>query len=211
VDIFLVRHCQSVGNRRRTIQGWHDSPLTEKGREQARLLADRLAECGIERLYSSPLSRALETARVISEVTGNDVVVIDLLKEIDVGAAEEHSIDEVERLYPREVSDLTGKKSGSASFPGGETLDAFHRRSGELWRFLTAGDQPGVVACVSHGWMLNALLKRALALPLDSRNRVFPNGAVQHLRSENRHGPWEVVSAEYIEHETPPMRVWQLF
>ncbi len=211
VDIFLIRHCQSIGNSRRTIQGWYDSPLTDTGREQARRLANRLEDRGIERLYSSPLARALETARIIAEVTDSDVVVLELMKEIDVGAAEGHTVDEVERLYPRQVHRLRKEKREDASFPGGETLGEFHERSRRLWQLLTAPDQPGVIGCVSHGWMINALLKHATGLPPGSRNRVFPNGAVQHLRSRGGDGSWEVASSEYIEQETPPMRVWQIF
>lgn len=209
MDIFLVRHCQSVGNSRRTIQGWYDSPLTGKGRVQAHRLGERLADSGIERLYSSPLSRALETARIVSEAIRTEVVVLELLKEINVGEAEGRTIEEVERLFPRQVSELLGKRNGRASFPGGETIEEFHRRSEKLWHFLTENRQAEVIAAVSHGWMINALLKHATGQPLRSRNRVFANGAIQHLRFTD--GEWKVMNMEYIERETAPMRVWHLF
>lgn len=208
VDIFLVRHCQSTGNRDRKIQGWLDSPLTEEGREAARRLADRLAVSGIEIIYTSTLRRALETARVLGGRLGCPVRELELLREINVGSAEGLTIDEVEKTYPLELKELLGKEP-RASFPGGETLGEFHRRSGEAWELLTAPWQPGTIGCVSHGWMLNALLKRALGLPLSARNRVFPNGSVQHIRVSD--GRSELVSMEKVENETPRMRVWQIF
>jgi broad specificity phosphatase PhoE len=209
MEIFLIRHCQSIGNRDRKIQGWLDSPLTEEGREAARKLAGRLAGSGIGIIYSSTLRRALETARVLGEALDCPVREIELLREINVGCAEGLTVDEVEKTYPLELKDLLRKEKPEASFPGGETLGEFHRRSGEAWKFLTAPWQPQSIACVSHGWMLNALLKRALGLALSSRNLVFPNGSIQHIRSHD--GLWELVSLEKMEAETPRMRVWQIF
>ncbi len=64
--LLLVRHGQSEGNARGVIQGQLDMPLTDRGREQARSVAERLRrEGGVERLVASPLARAFETAEVI--------------------------------------------------------------------------------------------------------------------------------------------------
>jgi broad specificity phosphatase PhoE len=209
VDILLIRHCESIGNSEKKLQGWFDSPLTEKGRGQAEDLAGKLAGCGIEHLYSSPLSRARATAEVLAVRIGCTLEILELLREIDVGDAEGLTIDEVENMYPHHVRDLLQKSRGDASLPGGETRAHFHHRAGELWEFLSSRVRYRVFGCVSHGWMINALLKKAQGLPLASRNLVFPNGAVQHLRSEGDR--WEIVTLDCIAHETRGMRVWQLF
>ncbi|MFQ6105065.1 MAG: histidine phosphatase family protein [Candidatus Glassbacteria bacterium] len=209
MDIFLIRHGESVGNREGKLQGWLDSPLTEKGRHQAEVTANRLASAGIEQIYTSPLSRALDTARLMAERIGCEADELELLKEIDVGSAEGLTIDEVERIYPDHVIDLVGKKRGDASFPGGETIDQFHDRAARAWEKLIRHDSFGAIACVSHGWMINALLKRAQGLPLSTTNLVFANGAIQHLRSEK--GRWKIIKLETVKNVTPAMRVWQLF
>ena len=65
----LVRHGETVGNREKIAHGQSESPLTATGRLQARYTAEFLASLGepFDRVYSSPLSRAQETARVIAE------------------------------------------------------------------------------------------------------------------------------------------------
>lgn len=209
MNIFLVRHCESIGNVEKKLQGWFDSPLTELGRRQSEQLAQRLSGCGIERVYSSPLCRAMDTARAIAAGAGCDFEELTLLKEINVGCGEGMTIDEVESRFQAEVRDLLEKTRDDASLPGGETLGLFYRRAGKLWKFLTESTKYSTMACVSHGWMLNALLKIVRGEPLSSRNRVFPNGGVQHVKRTDEQ--WEVVSLEYIEKETRDMRIWQLF
>jgi broad specificity phosphatase PhoE len=209
MELFLIRHCQSIGNRDRKIQGWLDSPLTREGGEAAHRLSERLAGKGIEIIYSSTLRRALETARIVGEALDCPVRELELLREINVGGAEGLTVDELEKTFPGELKELRGKGKPEAAFPGGETLGEFYGRAEKVWEFLNASWQPGIVACVSHGWMLNALLKRALGAPLSTRNRVFPNGSVQHVKSAD--GRWGLVSLEKVENETPGMRVWQVF
>ena len=70
--IYFARHGQTVWNVENKICGATDSPLTEKGREQARELAEEIREQGmvLERILYSPLSRARDTALIVSEVTG---------------------------------------------------------------------------------------------------------------------------------------------
>jgi len=209
VDIFLVRHCESVGNVEKKLQGWFDSPLTEQGKLQAEELARMLSGRGIRHVYSSPLHRAMDTARAIAAGSGCRVEELELLKEIDVGSGEGLTIDEVESRFPDELTRLRDRTLSDASLPGGETLNHFHERAGQLWAFLTDGTVYDKMACVSHGWMLNALLKIVRDEPLSARNMVFPNGGVQHLKK--RAGRWEVVSLDFVEKETHAMRVWQIF
>ena len=67
MQLLLVRHGETVGNVERRLQGV-DDPLTERGRRQARDIAAHLAARGdVRSLYTSPLPRALETARTIGE------------------------------------------------------------------------------------------------------------------------------------------------
>ena len=67
--LYLVRHGRTAGNTVRYV-GWGDEPLDDVGREQARALAAQLADEPIDVVYSSPLSRALDTARPLAEAHG---------------------------------------------------------------------------------------------------------------------------------------------
>ena len=86
--LLLVRHGETDWNAERRWQGHADVPLNERGREQARALAEQLAGDSIDAIYSSDLSRARDTADIVGTRLGVPVVVDADLREIDVGAVE---------------------------------------------------------------------------------------------------------------------------
>lgn len=90
--LILVRHGQSVANAERRVQGWADDPLSELGMQQARTLAQWLQhnESGIERLVSSPLRRAHQTAGYIGDALRLPVTTHSGLREFGLGALEDH-------------------------------------------------------------------------------------------------------------------------
>ena len=91
--LYLVRHGQTAYNAERRLQGQLDIPLDDEGRRQAHALAERLYEAGprFDALYSSRLSRARETARVIGEKLGLEPFVIDGVEEINFGRFQGHT------------------------------------------------------------------------------------------------------------------------
>jgi broad specificity phosphatase PhoE len=87
--LLLVRHGETDWNAERRWQGHADVPLNERGREQARALAERLASNGrVDAIYTSDLSRARDTAEVVGAHLGVPVAVDRDLREIDVGSRE---------------------------------------------------------------------------------------------------------------------------
>lgn len=88
-DLYLVRHGQTELNVKNILQGWHDSPLTARGREQA--LATRVAfeDRGVtfDHAYSSPLGRARCTAELIVG-EGRSIELVDELREWHLGSLE---------------------------------------------------------------------------------------------------------------------------
>lgn len=86
--LFLVRHGETGESARGSYSGRRDVPLTEHGREQARRAGESLRDVGVDAIYSSPLSRAADTARLIGAATGAAVRVDDRLIEVDYGPLE---------------------------------------------------------------------------------------------------------------------------
>ena len=87
--LLLVRHGETDWNAERRWQGHADVPLNERGREQARALAERIASDGrVDAIYASDLSRARDTAAAVAERLGLPVVADPDLREIDVGSRE---------------------------------------------------------------------------------------------------------------------------
>ena len=89
VEIFIARHGQNEDNANGILNGHRDLPLTELGRQQARELGEGILRLGLEfhGIYSSPLSRALDTAKIICKVAGLQVepVVVPEMIERDFG------------------------------------------------------------------------------------------------------------------------------
>jgi 2,3-bisphosphoglycerate-dependent phosphoglycerate mutase len=83
--ILIARHGESDWNRERRWQGQADRPLTERGSEQARALAARLAHIELDAVYSSDLRRARDTGAAVAESQQLELQVVPELREVDVG------------------------------------------------------------------------------------------------------------------------------
>lgn len=115
--IILVRHGQTEVNREGRLQGRLDRPLTELGREQARLAAAGLADSGATAVLTSPLVRAADTAREIASVLGVTVVDDERLLEVDYGDWDGRKLGDVSPAeWKRWRDDI------SFAPPGGESL-----------------------------------------------------------------------------------------
>ncbi|HEY5099343.1 MAG TPA: histidine phosphatase family protein, partial [Gaiellaceae bacterium] len=96
--LLLVRHGETDWNAERRWQGHADVPLNDRGREQARVLAEQLTGESIDAIYSSDLSRARDTADIVGVRLGVPVVVDADLREIDVGPIEGMTAEETGTL-----------------------------------------------------------------------------------------------------------------
>ncbi len=148
--IALVRHGETDWNLARRIQGRTEVPLNATGRAQAAATAQLLADSPRYEwsgLHSSPLGRAIETARILGTTLGLAEPTIDAaLLERDFGPAEGLLVEEAQQRWP------------GLEVPGGESVeDLSLRAAGALERLLI--DAPGTVA-IAHGAMLRAGLSR---------------------------------------------------
>ena len=88
MKLYVARHGETEWNRLNKVCGRTDSPLTDKGLQQAQLLAERLDSCSIDVIIASPLSRAQETARAVAERKHLPVLTDERLIEQDYGVYE---------------------------------------------------------------------------------------------------------------------------
>ena len=109
--LYVVRHGEAVWNTENRICGRTDSPLTEKGRAQAAALAPHLPK--VDRVLCSPLSRARETAEILTRGTGLAIKIEPRLIEQDFGSFE--GMDRGTEAF------LAAKKEPACRFPGGES------------------------------------------------------------------------------------------
>lgn len=186
-DIMLVRHPQTERNAEGCYIGRGDSPLTELGREQVRWLSQVVGFWEPELVLSSPLGRALDTAR---ELAPEDVEVhaLEDLQEVDFGQAEGHTWKELQEMGIR--LDYT---SGGPIAPDGETGEAFSAR---VLRAAAAIEESGRRALVvTHGGVMRHLMAHWLELPVISAWRFdVPNASVAVIRLCDGSGVLEELS-----------------
>lgn len=141
--IFLIRHGETVDNARRIMQGQMPGELNETGREQARQVAERLANEQIDVVVASDLRRAMQTAEYISERLGLPITTTPLLRERDWGS--------FTGMY---IPDLRGKKWTDDI----ETEEALLSRARSFLVYITTTWPGKRVVAVGHGIINKAIL-----------------------------------------------------
>ena len=164
--IYLVRHGQTDLNLRRIMQGRIDAPLNEQGRRQAELIAERLKATKIGAIYTSPLRRALDTARnIAAHHPTARFEVVEELRELSMGKYEGIAEEELKKRYPREFVRFR-EYSYLLAPPGGECLrDAERRLAGWLSRWKEEARHTPI-AVVGHQGVNLAIKAHYLGLDL---------------------------------------------
>src|ERR671921_784371 len=162
-ELLLVRHGQSTANAKGIWQGQMEFPLSERGRAQASLAGLGLSGEPFEGLYSSPLSRAFETAEIIRDRTGfaGEVVPLDGLSERHGGILEGHTWAEQEQRNP-ELAEKFLALPEEERWPlvGAETDEEVISRFGEAIASIGARHPEGSkIVIVSHGGVMRAYLR----------------------------------------------------
>jgi alpha-ribazole phosphatase/probable phosphoglycerate mutase len=145
-----------------------DPPLSERGRDQAYRLADRLRDRRFAGFYSSDLRRALETAAAIAEAIGQEPVVMRELREIGVGEWEGLTRDELAQRYPAEWEQWVKLPSWDV-IPGSEGAAVFEERVGRAVDGIFERHPDGDVLLVSHGGFIQVALGRVFGRRSDGR------------------------------------------
>jgi 2,3-bisphosphoglycerate-dependent phosphoglycerate mutase len=179
-ELYLIRHGDALPDAGEVVgEGYDEQGLSDRGRLQARALAERLRSVELGAIYSSPLLRARETAETVAAVRDAEVFIDDDLREVALGPIGTLpglgvSAEEIARLIHdrlRQIA-LVAVTTGSwTSIPGSEPSMQLRRRlTGAVERI--AGRHAGQrVALVSHAGAINAYLAAILGL---ERDYFFP-------------------------------------
>jgi broad specificity phosphatase PhoE len=169
--ILIARHGQSDWNQEKRWQGHADRPLSERGREQAQALADRLAHIDLDAVYSSDLQRARDTAAVVAENQGLELHQLPELREVDVGSWSGLTRAEAEERFPEGFARW---RDGYPGWKDGETYEAMTDRVIAAVRSIATEHQDGRVLIVSHGGPIRAIHAEALGLDVHAYRRLRP-------------------------------------
>ena len=161
--LLLIRHGETDGESSIRYHGSGDVPLSDEGRAHMRAAARRLPFARLDRVVSSPLSRAFESARIMAP--GQPIELEGGFREIDFGRWEGLTREEIEASDPILASDWLEKREGF-EFPGGERRAAFRGRVlNGLQRILNGrGD---TVMVVAHKGVVRTIADSLLEAPID--------------------------------------------
>ncbi|MFL6072657.1 MAG: histidine phosphatase family protein [Mycobacteriales bacterium] len=181
----LVRHGQSEWNAEGRLQGQTPHvPLTALGRAQAEAAAEALRGSGAGAVYTSDLTRAVQTAAPIARALDVTAVVEPALREQALGALEGRLARDLPEPDPDPEQAVSAAELARTRWGGGESLhDVYHRVGPFLRRLLTQPPSPAVVL-VSHGDTIRvaaAYLRGAGVDGVDWSGAV-PNGSVTTIR-----------------------------
>ena len=154
--IWLIRHGKPVDEVAGRCYGSLDVALSDTGRQQMAHVAEFLKTEPISAVYTSPLSRALESARVIA----SDFKVIPDFREMNFGELEGLTYDEIAVRYPDIYRDWT-----KVRFPGGESLADMRQRVLRAFDAICRDRENQTVAIASHGGVNRILIAWALQIP----------------------------------------------
>jgi probable phosphoglycerate mutase len=168
--LIVVRHGETHANLYGRWQGHSDSPLTKAGIAQAEAVAQRLKGCRFSRLYSSDLGRALQTAQIIADRTGHEIILDERLRERHLGVFQGLTRAEMEATYPEEWH-LYRTAGPDYAIPGGESAPQRFERSTTCLREIATHHPGETVVIITHGGVLNGLLRHTLGIPLEAPRR----------------------------------------
>jgi len=178
MDIVFIRHGRTKLNEKGVYVGKTDTSLSEKGKAEIEKISSLITEMKFDKIYSSPLKRAIETTEII---TREKYIVDDRLREIDFGIFEALSYGEICERYPIEskqwASDYLNYK-----IPKGESLNDVFSRVEEFIKHIGKGDDKVLV--VTHGGVIAC----ALSLVFNSREHFY--------RFKILHGTMNVIAVE---------------
>jgi len=169
--VYLARHGESDWNVEQRWQGHADRPLTERGREQAQTLAERLVAVALDAVYASDLRRAWETAEAVAAPRGLEVVRLRELREVDVGSWSGFTRDECAERFPAAFARW---QDGGSGWEDGESYEAMGQRIVGAIRRIAAEHPDGAILVVSHGGPIRAVHAHALGIDIATHRRTGP-------------------------------------
>ncbi|MEU9758758.1 histidine phosphatase family protein [Streptomyces sp. NPDC047987] len=188
--LLLVRHGQTVWHAENRYAGVSDIALSDEGLRQARQLGEWAARNPVDAVWTSTLTRAIETARPACRALGLTPRRDHELRECDFGEVEGRTLAEFEAEHPRRGGEYRADPVAHP-FPGAEDPRTAAARGATALRRI-ADEHPGQrVLVVAHNTLLRLVLCELLSIPLGAYRRAFPklrNTAISEVRIGERGG-----------------------
>ncbi len=197
--IILVRHGETVWNLEGRYQGQEDTPLSPRGLEQGRRLAEALRDVPIDACVASPLERALQTCRMCAERHGLPVETDARLLEIHHGAWEGMLAGDIAARYP-EAYAAWHSAPQLVQMPGGESLEDVRRRARAAFDDYAARFAGRSVLVAAHDAVNKAVICDLLGLDLSHFWQIKQDNTCINVLECQDDGRWRIVLLNGTQH-----------
>lgn len=154
--LVLTRHGVTTANLKGAFAGWTDVDLSEDGKLQAQHLATKLDRFKFDKIYSSDLTRAVETAKPTALSQGISITTDKDLREMFFGEWENKVEEQIELEFPNQVN-LWLTDTAKCYIENGETLNEFIQRVTNAVKRIAFENQNKTILIVTHGGVLRAI------------------------------------------------------
>ena len=162
-SIYLVRHGETAWNREEIFRGRTDVPLNETGMKQAELAGQYFKRMEIHAIYSSPLSRAWQTAQKISQIYQLKVELLEGIIDMSFGNWEGHPHQEIQKMNGETYRQWV-ESPHLVKLPGGESLDDVKKRAMAALEEVIRKHPQKAVVLVSHRVVCKVLICAILGI-----------------------------------------------
>ncbi len=205
----MIRHGETANAGKVRFNGHHDVALSERGREQLRLVSDALKTCSIEAVYSSDLKRTMESARIIAHPHALELTTFPELRELSFGEWEGLSLDEVEEQHPGKYLKLFENIDVERP-PGGESFLELQKRVVPKFLEIIRKHPSQSIVILAHGGVNRTLLSHLLEMPIKKMFRLNQEyAAVNIIQFYGDEPVVELLGADHhlMQREVPPQKI----
>ncbi|MGI6454624.1 MAG: histidine phosphatase family protein [bacterium] len=188
--VYFVRHGETLFNQQRRLQGWRDSPLSDRGVEQVRRVARALKRLEIHEALISPLGRARQTAAIICEELGICSFETPDLREVSFGDFEGNTLEELDIRFPGMWAARTADKWNFRP-PGGEANRDAVPRARAVVKKIEEMPSDRILLVVAHFAINRIVLSRLAGIePEETIIMNIPHEVI--YRAQGGNSNWEI-------------------
>jgi alpha-ribazole phosphatase len=181
--IFFVRHGDTIDEETKKVyKGSIDIPLSDRGRQRIARASEFLSRFKMDFIYTSALSRCIESGKIIAEKQGVSIETESALNELGFGLWEGMSFDEIRERYPREI-ELWLKDFETHTPPQGEPMRDAQQRSVAKFKEIADKHRGQNIVIVCHAGILRLIICSILDLKLSGMFRISQDyGCIDMVR-----------------------------
>ena len=172
--IYMIRHAKSMANDNGMFGGITDYDLSQEGLMQAEALAEQLNDYEIDKIYCSPLKRAIQTITPTAKMKNMDINIDDGLIEINVGTWEDILRDDLRKMYPKENKYIDETEFYTGMTGQEETVDVANRMYNAILK-IAKDNLNKTIIITSHVVAMRAFLCKIMNIPFEQTKEKIGN------------------------------------